>query len=175
MLPLERSSEMGLFRHLSNHLFPVCHFANTKAMRVIYFFEMIKVSTRFQKCSKKFRKIFCCWDNCIWIGFVDLSLLGTGLFPLAANVLTSSPKIWYVNKRDYLHSIALAVISQYDKGAVFCFRDNCIWTGIVVLSVLRTGYFSTTAEVLTSNPKIFHANKWVFFDYNFHASAQWIW
>ena len=33
--------------------------------------------------------------------FVKLSLLGTGYFSSAADVLTSSPKIWHVNNRDF--------------------------------------------------------------------------
>ena len=41
----------------------------------------------------------------------------------------------------------------------FCFWDNCIWIGIVKLSHLRTWYFSSAANVLTSSPKIFHVNK----------------
>ena len=42
------------------------------------------------------------WYNCIWIGIAKLSLLRTGYFSLAANVLKSSQKIWHVNKRDVL-------------------------------------------------------------------------
>ena len=48
------------------------------------------------------RKFFCFWYNCIWIGIVKLSLLRRGHFSWAANVLTRSPKTWYVNNRDFL-------------------------------------------------------------------------
>ena len=58
---------------------------------------------------------------------------------------------------------------------VFCFWDNCIWIGIVKLSLLRTGYFSSAANVLRSSPKIWHVNKRDFFELNFLASDQWIW
>ena len=37
---------------------------------------------------------------------------------------------------------------------VFCFRDNCIWIGIIKLSLLRRGYFSLVRNDLTSCPKI---------------------
>ena len=37
---------------------------------------------------------------------------------MQANVLTGSPKILHVNKRDFSNSIDLAVINEYDKGAV---------------------------------------------------------
>ena len=57
----------------------------------------------------------------------------------------------------------------------FCFRDNCIWIGIVKLSKLRTGYFSSAGNVLPSSPKILHVNKRNFFEHNFVASEKWIW
>ena len=43
VLLVERSSETGLFRHLSNHVFRVRNFGNTKAVRVIFFFKMFKI------------------------------------------------------------------------------------------------------------------------------------
>ena len=58
---------------------------------------------------------------------------------------------------------------------VFCFWDNCIWIGIVKLSLLRTGYFSSAANVLTSSPKTWHVKKQLFFEHNFVASDEWIW
>ena len=172
-----------------------------------------------------------------------MSLLRTGYFSSAANVLTNSPKIWHINKRDFLEHNFLAsdhwiwlrcydacfnsawarlpcclsegplkrafldiylttfsesVISEIQKlwgsyffskyskfdlnsrnagkiwEKVFCFWDNCIWIGIVKLSLLRTGYFSSAANVLTSSPKICHVNQRNFFEQNFPASDQWI-
>ena len=100
MLLFEGSSETGLFRHLSDHVFGVHNFGNTNSMRVIFFFKILKICAWFQKCNKKFRKIFCFWDNWIWIGIVKLSLLRRRYFSLTGNVLTSRPKICDVNKRD---------------------------------------------------------------------------
>ena len=77
------------------------NFKKTKSMRVMFIFKMLRISARFQKWSKKLRKSFCWLDNCIWIGIVKLSLLRTGYFSSAANVLTSSPKIWHVKNRDF--------------------------------------------------------------------------
>ena len=51
-----------------------------------------------EKIQKKF---FCFPDNCICIGIVKLSLLGTAYLGSAANVLTSSTKIWHFSKRDF--------------------------------------------------------------------------
>ena len=45
------------------------------------------------------------------------------------------------------------------SGKVFCYLDNCIWIGIVKLSLFRTGYFSSAANVWGSTHKILHVNK----------------
>ena len=42
-LLVEPSCETGLFRHLSDDLFEVRNYENTKAMRVIVFFKMLKI------------------------------------------------------------------------------------------------------------------------------------
>ena len=43
ILLVEGSSEMGFFRHLYNHVFGVHNFRNTKSMRIIFFFKMLKI------------------------------------------------------------------------------------------------------------------------------------
>ena len=43
MLLVEWSSETGPFRHLSNHVFRVRNFGNTKSMRVIFLFKIFKI------------------------------------------------------------------------------------------------------------------------------------
>ena len=58
---------------------------------------------------------------------------------------------------------------------VFCFLDNCIWIGMVKLSLWRTRYFSSAANVLRSSPKIFHVNKRDFFQLTWLGSDWWIW
>ena len=179
----------------------------------------------------------------MWIGIVKLSLLRTGYFSSAANVLTSSPKIWHVNsrhffqlnllgsdqwiwsrccdvvfnsawahlqcclskdllKRDFLEFVWPRFRSpqllkyKIDEGhlfslkyeefhlhlknaaknlkKLFCFWENWIWIGIVKLSLLRTGYFSSAANVLGSSPKIWHVNKRDFLENKFLPSDQWI-
>ena len=165
--------------------------------------------------QEKIEERFFFWHNCIWIGIVKLSLLRIGNFSSAANVLTTSPKIWHVNKRpvlkldwlgrydryrawarlpccllkgplkrDFLDiyptTFSESVISEIQNlwgsflfskylkfdihfknavknwGNVLFFWDNCIWIGIVQLSLLKTGYFSSSANVLKSSPKIWH-------------------
>ena len=196
---------------------------------------------RFQKYSKKLRKIFCFWDNSIWIGIAKLSLLRTGYFSSAANLLTRSPRIWSVKNRDffqfkwlgsdqwigkrccdvdfnsaskslpyclskgplkrdvldiYLTKFSEAVISEIqnlwgsyfapnllkfnlnfkkaakNKENLFCLWDNCIWIGIVKLSLVRTGYILSAANMLTSSPNIWHVKKRDVFQLNWLGSDQ---
>ena len=58
---------------------------------------------------------------------------------------------------------------------VFGFWDNWMWIFIVKLSLLRTGYFSSTANVLRSSPKIWNVDKRDFFEHNSFANDQSIW
>ena len=51
----------------------------------------------------------------------------------------------------------------------FCFWDNCISTGIVKLTLLRTRYLSLAANMLANSPKIWHLNKRYFFQLNILA------
>ena len=62
--------------------------------------KCLKFNVDFKNAAKNWEKVFCFWDNCIWIGIVKLSLLRTRYFLSAANVLTSIPKKQHVNKRD---------------------------------------------------------------------------
>ena len=57
---------------------------------------------------------------------------------------------------------------------VSSFWDNCIWIGIVKLSLLRRGYFSLAANALTISPNIWHVNNRDFFQLNWVRSDLWI-
>ena len=50
-----------------------------------------------------------------------------------------------------------------------------MWICIVKLSLLRTRYFSSAANVLRSSPKSLHVIKRDFLEDNFLPSGQWIW
>ena len=102
MLLVDGSFERGLFRHLSNHVFGVCSFRNTKFMRVIFSSESSRFNLYFKNAAKNSEKVFYFIDNCIWIGIVKFSLLRKGYLSSASNVLTTSPYIWHVNNRDFL-------------------------------------------------------------------------
>ena len=244
MLLFEGSSETFLFKNLYEYVFEVRIFENTKSMRVIFFLKYLKFKLDFKKGRKNWQKVFCFWDNCIWIGIVKLSLLKTGYFSSAANVLQNSTNILNVNKTDFLQLNWLCrdqwiwqkcchadfksawgrlpccllkcplkrvfldihlttfleavnleipklwrsflfkmfkIYSRFQKRSkkikkkVFRFADSCIWIGIVKVSLLRTGYLSSAANVLTSSTKIWHVNKRDFFQLNWLATDQWIW
>ena len=66
-------------------------------------------------------------------------------------------------------------MQQKIQKTFFYFWDNWIWIGTVILTLLRTGYFSSVANVLTNSPKIWHANKSDFFEHKMFSSDQWIW
>ena len=57
---------------------------------------------------------------------------------------------------------------------VSSFWDNCIWIGIVKLSLLRRGYISLGANALRSSPKIWHVNNREYFRINWLFSDQTI-
>ena len=63
--------------------------------------KCLKLDLDFKNAAKNWEKVFCFWDNCIWIVIVKFSLLKTGYFSLVGNVLTTSHKILQVNKRDF--------------------------------------------------------------------------
>ena len=67
----------------------------------IYFVSKYsKFNLNFKNAAKNWEKVFGFRDNCMWIEIVILSLLRTRYISSVTNVLTSSPKIWHVNKRD---------------------------------------------------------------------------
>ena len=83
-----------------------------------FYEKSLKVLVDCKNAPRNWEKVFCFWENCIWIGIVKLSLLRTWYISSAANVLTRSSEIWHVKKRDFLKLIDLAVINKYDKDVV---------------------------------------------------------
>ena len=59
MLRVERSSEMELFTRLSNQVFGVRNFENTKVMRVFFFSKRSKFKLDFKKAATIRVKVFC--------------------------------------------------------------------------------------------------------------------
>ena len=71
------------------------------------------------------------------------------------SVISEMQKLWgwsFLSKCSKFNPDFEQVAAKREKG--FFFLDNCIWIGIVKLSLLRTGYLWLGANVLTSDPKI---------------------
>ena len=73
-----------------------------------FFPKCLKFKLNFKNGAKNSEKVFCFWDNWIWIGIVKYYLLWTGYISSAANVLRRGPKIWHINKRDFFEQHFLA-------------------------------------------------------------------
>ena len=78
MLLVEGSTQTEHFRHLSDYVFGVRNFENTKSMRVIFFSKFLRFQVDFENAAKNLENFFCWLNNCIRIGIVKLSLLKTG-------------------------------------------------------------------------------------------------
>ena len=100
MVLVRGSSVTRHFRHLSDYVFRVRNIWSTKSMGVIFSWKHLKFNLDFKNAAKIWEKVFRFWDNSVWNGIVKLFLLRTGCLSSAASMLTSSPKIWHVNKRD---------------------------------------------------------------------------
>ena len=122
MLLIKESSQTRLFTRLSNHVCGVPNFGNTKALTVIFFSKYSKFKVDFKKAEKSWGKLSCFWDNCIWIGIVELSLLRTGYFSSAGILLTSNPKVLHVNKRLFPTQLnwqwSMNIINEYNQGTI---------------------------------------------------------
>ena len=101
LLLFEGSSETRLFRQLSNHVFCSSKFSKYISYEGHLFFKMFKFSSRFLKCRKKCGKFFCFLDKFIWIGSVKLTVFRTEFLSSVMNVLTNSPKVLLISKRDF--------------------------------------------------------------------------
>ena len=84
-----------------------------------FFSKYLKLNLDLKNTAKNWEKVFRFWGNCI----VKLSLLRTEYLSSESTLLTSSPKIWHVKKRDFFWLNWLAVINEYDKSALMQ-----IWT-----------------------------------------------
>ena len=119
MLLLEGSSEAGLFINSPDYVFVGRNFGNTKSTSVIFFSKYLKFNLDCKNLAENWKNVFCCWDNCIWIGSVKLSLIKTGYFSSAANVLLKTlPKFSMWIKETFSNSIDLAGTNKYDKSSV---------------------------------------------------------
>ena len=69
--------------------------------RSSFYSKCLKLNLDFKNAAKNWKKVFYFWEKWIWIGIVKLSLWWTRYISSVANVLTRTPKILHVNKRDF--------------------------------------------------------------------------
>ena len=73
------------------------------------------------------KNLFCFWDNCIWIGRVNPSLLRREYFWPAVNVLPNTPKIFHIAQRDFFQLNSFHS-DQYIRSR-WCHSDfNSVWS-----------------------------------------------
>ena len=124
---------------------------------------------RFQMCLA--RLTYCFSKHPLKRDFLDIYLT-----PFSGSVTSKIQNLWPWSFFSKCLKFKLNFkIATKNSEKIFCFWDNCIWIGILKLSLWRTGYFSSAANVFTSSAKIWHVNKRDFFELNFLASDQWIW
>ena len=72
-------------------------------MRFIFFLKMFRTSKcpDFKNGKDNSEKDFCFLYNCFRIGCIKLSLLRIEYSALTVNMLTNSPKIFHMTKRDF--------------------------------------------------------------------------
>ena len=88
--------------HHSTFIIFIDHCQGNWIVKSLSFRHAKSWESNFENAEKNSEKVFSFWDHCISIGTVKFSLLRAEYLPSAANVLTSSPKIWHANKADFL-------------------------------------------------------------------------
>ena len=119
MTPVERSSQTGVFRHLSKHVFLGRQFRKYISYEGhLFFWKCSKFNADSRNAKKNSEKIFCFWDKCIWIVCIHLSLQLREYVSLAVNMLRKGLKNFHESKGDFWKSISLTVITRAGKSAL---------------------------------------------------------
>ena len=140
MSPVERSSQTGVFRHLSRHVFRGRWFRKYISYEGhLFFWKCSKFNTEAKSAQNNSEKIFGFWDKCIWIVCIHLFLLIREYLSSAVNVLRKSLKNFHVSKKDFCNSITFTLITRAGTGAL-----------IKIESVFRTVYHVASREVLSN-------------------------
>ena len=82
--------------------FGVRNFGSTLAMTLIFFWKCSCVKIVFKIVETNSEKVFCYWDNCIWIGCLKFSRLSREYLSSAVNMLRNIPKTLYSTKRYFV-------------------------------------------------------------------------
>ena len=107
---------------------------------------------------------------------LKLEFLDIYLAMFSESVISEIEKLWgsyFFSKYSNFYLNFKNWVRNSEK--VFCSCDNCIWISNVKFSILRTGYFSSAANVLTSSAKNLHVNKRDFSQLHWLGSDKWRW
>ena len=108
-------------------------------MIVVFFWKCSKFNADLKNVEENSEKMFCFWDQSIWIVFINLSLLLREYLSSPVNVLRKSLKNFHVSKSDVCNSITFPVITQAGKSTL-----------IKIESVFGTDYHVACREVLSN-------------------------
>ena len=67
-----------------------------------FYWKYSKFNLDFENEEKNWEKCFSFWDNCMWMGYIKLSILGREHLPTALIVLRNGLKLSHITKRDFL-------------------------------------------------------------------------
>ena len=109
---------------------------------------------------------------CSWKGPLKRYFLDIYLTTFSVSVILEIQNLWesyFVPKCSKCNLDFKNAERNWEK--VFFFWDNCIWIGIVKLSLLTTGYSSLAANMLANSCKIWHITKRDFLQLN--SGVKW--
>ena len=107
------------------------------------------------------------------MGPLKRDFLDIYLTMISESVILEIQNLWGSSFSSKCSKFKLDFINEENiREKVFCFRDNCISTSIVKLTLLRTRYLSLAVNMLANSPKIWLVNKKFIFQLNCFASDQ---
>ena len=127
-------------------------------------------------CDEDFSSAWAHFQCCLLKGPPKRGFLDIYLTTSSESVISKLQNVWgsyFVTKYSKFNLDFTNGAENWEK--VFFSWYNCILIGIVKLSLLRAGYFSSAANVLTRSPSYCSVNKGNFFKVNWFRSDQWIW
>ena len=83
-----------------------------------FLLKCVKMNLDFKNAAKNWERFFCFWDNCMWIGIVNLSLWRTTYFSSKPMCEQAGPRYCMSIKETFSNSIDLAVLNESDQGSV---------------------------------------------------------
>ena len=153
MLLVEGSSETGLFRHLSNHVFWSPSVKKYIHYEGQFFLKVFKIESKFRKRKKKFRIYFWFWDNFIWKCCYKFSLIRSEYLLSALNASRNSPMILDISQRNFKPQLYSQRSINMVKDVSFRF-ENCFgpFTVLLVEGSSETGLFRNLSNHVFWSP-----------------------